>query len=237
MIEIYTGLPGTGKSIAGAYKLHQLVKRNLKAREKLGLDRKILTNLKLSDEFVAAADGLIDYWSDPQEIMYRKGVDVYWDEIATHFDSTQWQNTPLEVKRMLQQHRKRGIDIYGNTQEFAMIDISFRRLTSSLYYCQKFIGSRSPHPTKPPLRMPWGLVIVKEVDRSSYDKSPNEYVFTGGFLQPLFGWEYILIRKKWYSIYDTLHEIERGTYPPLQHIEQICELHGAGCDHKKTIHR
>ncbi len=67
-------------------------------------------------------------------------------------DSTQWANMPLELKRWLQQHKKRGVGIIGNTQEFLMIDISMRRLVNNVYTLKKFLGSRDPSPTKPPVK-------------------------------------------------------------------------------------
>jgi len=226
MITVITGLPGSGKSIDTANRAMQLLKRNYRWWKKTGQVRKVISNIKFS-EFVEKKYGsFIGYWDDPLEICAMKDVDIIWDEIATHLDSTQWQNLPLGVKRFLQQHRKRGIDIYANTQSFKTIDVSMRRLVERLYFLQKLFGSRSPSATRPPVRFVWGFVLKRLVDPDSYEGEKVDYAFKS--------WNFFWIDKNAVKVFNTGQEILIGKYPPLRHMIRECE--DPKCDFQKIIH-
>jgi len=225
-IEIYVGLPGSGKSLKIADEFFSLIKRNLKHYKKTGIQRVIWSNLKFSADIETKYFGFIQYWSDPSEIVKLRDVDILWDEIATHLDSTQWKEVPLELKRWLQQHRKYGIDIYGTTQDFPMIDISMRRLVSKVTLMRKLFGSRDKSATRPPVIRPWGLCLLRNVDPACFVEDKQEYKFRGfGFLG---------IGKKLCNAYDTTQEIKMGKYPPLKHIERHCV--DPLCQFHKLIH-
>jgi len=132
MIILYVGLPGSGKSLRLAKIAVDLLERNRRYYKKSGVLRTLCSNIKFAPHIEEKYRGFIEYWTDPYQLTRKRDVDLIWDEIATYLDSTQWQNVPLELKRWLQQHRKYGIDIYGTTQDFPMIDISMRRLTGLL---------------------------------------------------------------------------------------------------------
>jgi len=225
MIAVFTGLPGAGKSYKMAQTVIDVLYRNKKWYEKSGILRPIYSNLKLSPSVEEEFKGFINYWSEPAELVTLRDVDVFWDEIATHLDSTQWQNMSLEIKRWLQQHRKFGIEIYGTTQDFAMIDKSMRRLTSDLLYLTKLFGSRDKSSTKPPVKYIWGLILVQHFDPTTYDEEKKK---STGF--PSF----MLLNRSAIDIYDTTQEIKQGKYPPLNHIERECIY--PGCQFHKVTH-
>lgn len=225
MITIYTGIPGAGKSLKTAQKAIDLLNRNVKWFKRTGIIRPIYSNIRFSEPVEKEFFHYIKYWSEPDELVKIRDADVIWDEIATHLDSTQWQNVPLELKRWLQQHRKFGIDIYGNTQDFAMVDISMRRLTGELYYMTKLIGSRDKSATTPEVKYIWGLIIVKELNPQEY-KEDSKLNKSSGL--PRFIW----ISRDLVSVFDTTQEISGKSYPALRHIERFCEV----CQHKKVIH-
>jgi len=237
MIIVFTGDEGSGKSLAMARQMTWCRDRNLQSRAKYKIVRPIVSNLPTSGNFIESCKGLYRQFRDPQELTQTKGADIFYDEISTDFDSSRYRDTPLEVKRMIQQHRKRGLDFYCSTQDFLTIDIAFRRRTRALFYCSKLFGSRSPHQSLPPVKKPWGLCLVREVPKRCFAAEAAEYEFVGTWSRIFFDDGLLIIRRKWTQTYDTLSEISRGEYPPLQHIEQVCELHGIGCDHKKIIHR
>jgi len=235
MITIFEGLPGSGKSVTTAKYAIKILYRNLDWYRKSGTVRKIYSNIKFNDETVEqiidtypetsgiANDEFVRYWEDPFELVSLRDCDVVWDEVATHLDSTQWANVPLELKRWLQQHRKFGIQIWGNTQVFPQIDISMRRLTSEVITLWKPFGSRDPSPTTPPVTRVWGLIIGRSVDPQTYDENNkvfNDYI-------PSFTW----ISEVLTSFFDTRQEINMGKYPPLKHIERAC------ADPTCTFHR
>lgn len=225
MIQIFTGLPGAGKSLKMADTLVDTLYRNKKWYEKTGIVRKVYSNLKLNSEIEHEFKGFIEYWWDPSQLVSIRDSDVFWDEIATHLDSTQWQNMSLEIKRWLQQHRKFGIDIYGTTQDFAMIDKSMRRMTSGLMHLTKLIGSRDKSATSPEIKYVWGISMGKRLDPTTYEEDNKK---TTGL--PSFIW----ITRRGIDLYDTTQEIKMGKYPPLNHIERNCLV--PGCNHVKIVH-
>jgi len=213
MIVLFTGLPGAGKSFKMAKTVIEVLYRNKKWYEKSGIKRLAYTNLKLSAEVEEEFKGFIQYWTEPAELVALRDCDVFWDEVATHLDSTQWQNMSLEIKRWLQQHRKFGIEIYGTTQDFAMIDKSMRRLTSDLLYLSKLFGSRDKSSTRPPVKRVWGLIMVQKFDPVTYEEDNKKQVGFPSFM---------LLDNSALRIYDTTAEVKMGKYPPLNHIEREC---------------
>lgn len=226
MIEIYTGLPGAGKSLKTAQVMVEVLERNKKFWKRSGIVRKVVSNLKLAPHLHERYEKFVEYWEDPRELVKLRDVDVFWDEIATHLDATQWKDCPLELKRWLQQHRKFGVDIYGNTQDFKMIDISMRRLTQRVYLLTKLIGSRDKSATRPKVKKYWGLIIERQIDPDSFADDKTDYSFVSSWFFP--------IRRKYIEAFDTTQEIKAGKYPQLRHIVRECE--DEHCSFVKVIH-
>lgn len=218
MICIFTGLPGAGKSYKMANTIGKILERNKEWYEKTGIVRFVYSNLKLSASIEEEFGLFIKYWSEPAELVTLRDVDVFWDEIATHLDSTQWQNMSLEIKRWLQQHRKFGIEVYGTTQDFAMIDKSMRRLTSDLLILTKLAGSRDKSSTKPPVKVIWGIVMVRAMDPTTYDEQTSKQLAEFP--------SFMFLSREGIDIFDTTQEIKTGKYPPLNHIERECITQG-----------
>jgi len=226
MIAIFTGLPGAGKSYKMAQVAIDLLHRNKKIRKKYGIHRVIVSNIHFSEKIEKEFEGYIKYWSEPAELIELRHVDVLCDEIATHLDSTQWANMSLELKRWLQQHRKFGVDIYGTTQDFSMIDKSMRRMTSDLKHLTKLIGSRDKSSTKPPVKHIWAVVSVKTLDPTTYEEENKVSLNT----IPSF----MFITKEGTQVFDTGQEIKAGEYPPLNHIDRHCGRED--CSFHRVIH-
>jgi len=225
MIEIYTGKPGSGKSLTIADKVVSIAARNERWYKKTGELRKIYTNMALADSFTQLYPKMFFRWDDPIDLIALEDVDIFWDEIATHLDSTRWADTPLELKRFLQQHRKAGIDIYGTSQAFAMVDVAMRRLVDTVYVCKKIMGSRNPSPTKPPIRFVWGLIWITGLDPATFeDVKPKKEGLP----------DFTVIRKSLVSVYDTKQRIVPGRYPPFRHYERDCI--NPDCEFHRVIH-
>lgn len=204
----------------------QLVKRNHSWYEKTGQLRKVRSNLVLSDEFTAWANEkaeFITYWEDPEELPNMNNCDVLWEEMGAHVDSRAWEALPLSLRRWLQQHRHRGVEIWGNCQDFSDIDVAVRRLVGTLVYLIKIAGSRDPSPTTPPIRWVWGIVAKFYLDPKTYDKMGLAARTFGGFE---------FINRAGVELYSMHNDIKPGKYPPLQHRERKCP----DCGFIKTIH-
>jgi len=239
MIAVFTGLPGSGKSLKLASTLVAVLYRNKRYYEKqLALyesgklsekpqKRKLWTNLQFTDEVHEEFPGYIEYWKDLRQLTPLKDVDVAIDEIATYFDARLWETLSLEMRRWLAQHRKFGVEIYGTAQDFAQTDKAFRRLTSHLLLLRKLIGSGDLSPTRPAPKFIWGVVVVRELDPTTYDEKLSKFASEG---MPSF----MLITRRATEIFDTRAEVQLSSALPLKHIEKECE--NQNCSFHKTIH-
>jgi len=233
IFEITEGAPGQGKSLYTAKTARKLLERNRKWESK-GNPRRILrSNLKFSEQFEQEFSGYIEYWSDASELVKFRDCDIIWDEIATELDSRNWANLSVEMKRFLSQYRKRGIDIYANTQDFSMIDQRARLMVTHVRRLTKICGSRDLSTTKPNPKHIWGVILVREVSNfkaTEVDKKKFE-IFPSFFF----------IEKGLVSIYDTRQDIALGKPAPLRHEVRRCSHHrdegGDGsCDFCKVFH-
>jgi len=240
MIVVFTGLPGSGKSLKLARTLVDVLYRNKFYYEKqvrkfeqgkietVPIKRILWTNLKLKPEVEAEFEGYVKYWTDLRQLTSLRDVDVLIDEVATYFDARLWETLSLEMRRWLAQHRKFGIEIYGTSQDFAQVDKAFRRLTSNLLYLTKMIGTRDLSPTKPPPRFVFVLSLIKELDPTVYDEQKSK--FATGSIIPRF----MVITKHDVGIFDTRAEVQLSKALPLKHIERECERND--CPFHKTQH-
>lgn len=231
--EITEGAPGQGKSLYTARLTRRILRRNLKWFEKTGIRRIVWSNLKFSEEFEKLWDGWIAYWSDSSVLVKLHDCDIIWDEIATELDSRNWTNLSVEMKRFLSQYRKRGIDIYANTQDFSMIDQRARLMISNVNTLTKIIGSPDISTTKPVPKYIWGICMIRNV-RNFRETDPEKKIYD---IIPHF----MFITRDLVSIYDTRQDIPLGKPPPLRHEIKFCENHidagGDGtCDHCKISH-
>jgi len=222
-IIVYTGLPGNGKSLSLMETVFDLIHRNKRLYKKTRVLRQIFSNIKFSKEVEDIFPGMIRYYTDPfllPDIAY--GCDVIFDEIATYLDSQQFALCPSSFKRFLQQHRKKGaIDIYGTTQDFAMIDVSMRRLCSEVYVCTKIMGSGDISPTRAQVKNPWGIIRRRKVLRESFKDGMDNFKY-----EDIIG-TITLITKKLCNGYDTQQTLDVAEYPPLRHIARHCNTCGA----------
>lgn len=214
-IYIYNGLPGSGKTTKLASVAISLFKTNKKIFEKYGRRRMIISNMKFSEKIETEYTGFYTYWNDLDELIKFKDCDIIIDEIQVYFDSSQWKELGLDIKRFLQIHRHLGINIYGTTQDFKMVDIAMRRLTKKAYWCRKMIGSRDISATLPDIKNPWGLIMLREIEFESFTSDVQEYKFA---LIP----EFLFITKKLTEYFNTREEIENQSIGKLKHKIKKC---------------
>jgi len=240
IFEIVEGPPGQGKSIYTASLTLRLLSRNLKWFQKTGIRRRIATNQKLSPAlekewglYPENPLGFIEYWTDTYEVVNFRDVDLIWDEIATELDSRNFANLSVEMKRFLSQYRKRGVDIYANTQDFSMIDARARLMITRVRTMRKVMGSRDISTTKPPVKHVWGVILIRDVDNFR-ETEPEKKKYSW------FSWGFLFITKRLIAIYDTTQDIPLGKPAPLKHTVLYCEHYGKpgheNCSHKKIVH-
>jgi hypothetical protein len=229
--EIIEGKPGQGKSLYTARLARKLLKRNKKWFEKTGILRPIYSNIKFSEDFEMEGNNFIRYWSNVDEITKITDSDLLWDEIATELDSRNFTNLSDELKRFLSQYRKRGVDIYANTQDFSMIDMRARLMVTRVATLGKLLGSRDPSPTKPDVKYIWGLVVIREVEDILTDDPHNKKYS----LVPTF----FFINREDVEIYDTTQDIPLSPPIPYRHVMRKCQYSDDPdhkCDFQKILH-
>lgn len=216
--EIIEGKPGQGKSLYTARLAKRLIARNKKLFAKYGVLRKVVSNIKFAPWFEEQSGEFLEYWNSTADIISLRNVDLLWDEIATELDSRNFANLSEELKRFLSQYRKRGVDIYANTQDFSMIDARARLMITRVATLTKLIGSRDPSATKPKIKRIWGLIIVRDVENILADE-PTKKRYSLLF-------SFFFIEKEDIAIYDTTQDIPLSPPLPLRREERICPEDG-----------
>jgi len=218
--EIVEGAPGQGKSLYTAKLAQKILKRNEKWAKESDKTRLLYSNIRFSDQFEERWHKFIRYWTSPAELVKLNDCDILWDEIATELDARNFANLSDELKRFLSQYRKRGVDLYANTQDFSMVDARARLMVTRVATLSKIIGSPDPSPTKPPIKYIWGLVAVREViNFKEANPEKKEYQMLPSFF---------FIDKEDIKIYDTRQAIDSGQLPMrrLRKEIQTCEEDG-----------
>lgn len=189
--------------------------------------RKLISNIKFSEAFEKQWDGWIDYWSRLDELHKARNADIIWDEIATELDSRNWPNLSPETMIMLSQYRKRGLDIYANTQDFSMVDIRARLMITSVRTLTKLIGSPDPSATKPAIKKVWGVILIRTVQNWKQVNAEKK-------IYSMFDWSMFLIERDLVEMYDTTQDIKQGEYPALRHVDRYCG--NDNCEFHKVMH-
>jgi len=88
-----------------------------------------------------------------------KGIKVVLDELQTYLNSRNWDKLDIRFQLLLQQHRKRGMDIIGATQSIKRADVVFRELIQVFYRIRKIVSFRIPFTKKA-----FGFFYLREYD-------------------------------------------------------------------------
>jgi len=231
---IFSGLEDSGKSLKLAEYAGKIGERNAAWQKITGVPRPIVSNLEFRKPFVDYIQGElgvpIRYWKDLEELPALTDCDLIIDEVGAYFDSRTFKDLPLEVRLWLAQASKLGVDIYGSAQDFAQVDITFRRLTTQLFHITKLIGSQRPAITRPPVNRIWGVCMIRELDPVGYDEQKR--AFNNRTTMPSF----FLIRKEICEIFDTTKRIAKSAPPPYKHIERRCTEPGCNFELYKVVH-
>lgn len=227
--KVFVGLESSGKSLLMSKELRQNIKRNILWEKITGRKRIIYYNLSLSDEIkqYAIDNGIIlKQWSNIWSLVDMHECDLYIDELATYFDSRFYADLPLDVRLWLAQAEKMGVQIVGATQDYFMIDISFRRLVKKLYEIKKVVGSPRPMLTAPPVTRVWGLMFIWELDARSSNKAGNqdEMQVVGGIWGKIP--KFFILRKRHTKNFNTQTRVSLSDPPPLRKYVRTCPEDG-----------
>jgi len=211
-------------------KMVSIVERNAAWYRKSGIARPVISNFTVSKDFhdYALSKGItISYWSDVHELPEVQGADLFIDEIGRYFDSRLYKDLSADVRGWLAQASKLGVEMYTAAQDFAQIDITYRRLTNHLYQITKLIGSPRPTNTRPPVKRIWGICVERELDPVAYDEDSKKFASDGlpGFF---------FIERKYCDVFDTTQRFRRSAPLPYEHVKRSCKM--PGCTFVKVSH-
>lgn len=226
---VYTGLESSGKSLHMAYVMRGIVMRNKRWFKKTGVPRPIVTNLPLSVSFQAwiTKQGIpVFFFTDLNQLVGYSECDVFIDELSKYFDSRSWTELSLDAKHWISQGAKSGVHVFASSQNFAQVDVSYRRLVKKVFIVKKIVGSRRPMMTSPAVKLIWGLYYLRGVKADTF-RAEDMQMKSMGF--PRFG----MITKNKTDLYNTSGLIKQSELPLLEHIERKCLT----CNKVKIIHR
>lgn len=112
MIEAYTGLPGSGKSLNAVRQMLKATERGIPCFANFH-SRSNLWQYVLFDDIKYIERGL-----------------VILDEAHMMFSARNWSKTTQEQLGLFQQHRKLGIDLIWIAQSASRVDVALRELTA-----------------------------------------------------------------------------------------------------------
>jgi len=181
--------------------------------------RLVYSNVRFSkriEEYYGLAEsgGFIKYWTELDHLWVARDIDVIWQEMAAYLDSNDYKIVPRELKRWLQLHRHFGIEIYGDTQDFPMIDISVRRIANHVYRLVKVFGSPDKSATRPKVKYIWGFTLLLKVDPMSFAEDKQDYKYIGWYI--MFWGKYLC------GIFNSYEDLNYDSYPPYKHKVRKC---------------
>lgn len=212
-----------------AMKADDILRRNAKWKRKSGISRPIVSNIEFSKSFMERAEKMeipVHIWSNLDDLIRWRDADVFIDELGTYFDSRTWTDLSLDTRRWIAQGAKSGIEMYAAAQDFAQVDVAFRRLTTVVYQINKLTGSARPAATRPPVKRIWGICVKWELDPRSFKSTEAEMKLA--WIMPGF----FFIRRKWCELFDTTQFLKRSERPAFKHYTRACP----DCGYEKVYH-
>jgi len=163
MISVIEGRPGMGKTIFLVNKILTFLRYG----------HVVYTNVDLSTELLPEhyLPRLHKIESLEDIIQLRSGKIVL-DEVQTYLNSRNWDKLDIRFQLLLQQHRKRGLDIIGATQSIKRADVVFRELVAEFYTVKKLFTIKL-------LKNHYGLFIVRQYDPDTIERDRDGYVGIG----------------------------------------------------------
>jgi hypothetical protein len=217
-ITVITGRAGSGKTAYLCDTLLNILQRNKNYEKRTKIHRDVFINFPISKKIEEKFKGQIKYWKTVDQLVQLEECDIFIDELLYYFDAQLWKETGQNTKRFIAIHRHLGVEIYATSQDFAQVDISFRRLTDKLFYLSKIASSREPSATKPPIKWIWGCSFVYTINPVDYKEDQKE-----NKTHIDWPWPFFWINRELTEVYDTKQKFENIPLSPYKHLVRHCE--------------
>jgi len=164
MITVIEGRPGMGKTVFLVYMI----------LEYLTFGHEVYTNVEITLPPSDKRAARLHYIHSLEDITGLRKGKIVLDEVQTYLNSRNWDKLDVKFQLLLQQHRKRGLDILGATQSIKRADVVFRELVQRFYTVRKIISIRLPF-----TKVAMGAFIIREYDPDSTETSTGQRVRIG----------------------------------------------------------
>jgi len=131
MINIITGLPGSGKTFYLTKIAYENCLNKINVYANFNID---FSNID------PELNKYLFFWNDLNNFHEIKQGVILIDECQIYFNSRAWKNLPLRVQYKFQQHRKQGITIFGAVQNINRIDKIIREIVNWVFVVKR-LGS------------------------------------------------------------------------------------------------
>lgn len=185
MITVVEGRPGTGKTIFLVQKILSY----------LNAGHHVYTNVSIFLKPTDIRMHQLHYITSLQDITNVREGKIVLDEVQTYLNSRLWDKLDVKFQLLLQQHRKRGLDILGATQSVKRADVIFRELVHYFYTVQKlFIIPFMGHSV--------GLFLLRQydADATEVDKTERDK-WRIGWVKPM------VVTPYTFALYNTNQEV------------------------------
>jgi len=224
MKRVYTGLESSGKSLMLSRDAEEVFRRNKRWLEITGKPRLMGFNSPMSHAFknkIIGSGLRYKEFKNFDEVAHEEEADFFIDELIKFFPANGSSGLSNEQIHFITQGAKSGINIYAASQDFSQVHKQFRLLVNEVYVVTKFIGSKRPMKTSPPVKRIWGFGMLRQVKPSSF-RGDSVSMETIGF--PSF----FTIDREDCERFDTSFKIPLTTLPVKKLRKQIgiCEEDG-----------
>jgi len=159
MITVVEGRPGMGKTI---YLVSEILNY-------LNWGHHVYTNVTLTLPDGYTRSPRLHQIDSLEDIVNLRSGKIVLDEVQTYLNSRNWDKLDIRFQLLLQQHRKRGLDILGATQSVKRADVVFRELIQNFYAIRKIAVIKIPF--APPI----GFFYIRQYDPDSVESATRSY--------------------------------------------------------------
>jgi len=215
MKRCWTGKESAGKNYILADESEFVLRRNARWNKITHVPRTMAYDGPMSPAFIARIEKAgLKYlqFRNLSDILSLTDADIFIGELLKFFPQRGSDPLPFEVLDFITQSAKRGVFIYGASQDFSQVHKQYRLLVNEVYIVTKLIGSPRPFPSRPPVKRIWGVIMARQVDPDSFkgDNTTMQELETT-FRIPTF----YLIQRSICEMFDTSYSVKLGEHPPL----------------------